>query len=33
MAIDRPETVHPNWFHLVVAAVIIAGLTWAATGR
>jgi hypothetical protein len=23
---------HPNWFYLVVAVVIIAGLAWAATG-
>ena len=32
MAIDRPETFHLNWFYLVVAVVIVAGLAWAATG-
>jgi hypothetical protein len=31
-AIDRPETFDPNWFHLVVEVVIVAGLARAATG-
>jgi hypothetical protein len=32
MAIDRPETLHSNWFHLVVEVVIVAGLAGAAMG-